>query len=130
MRLLKKLCVPHDNSILSDGPPGSEKSVDAVGTTDYVRGGLCRMRIIKQIKASYDRFGLDVQDDAQEVRESLKSTPETRGAEFGKVIIYNFGNGFVRWSPNLCLDYTDFLMTPRSVTVASAIAADLNERQD
>ena len=76
-----------------------------------------RMSIIKQIKASYDRFGIDMQDDA---------TPESREAKFGKVMIYNFGNGFLGWSPNLCPEHTDFLMTHR--TMATAIAAELNAK--
>ncbi len=55
VRLLKKLCVPRDDSVLSDGPSGPKQDVKAVGTTDCIRGGLClkdRGNIIKQIKAS------------------------------------------------------------------------------
>ncbi len=51
-RLLKKLCVPLDDSVLAEESPGPKQDVNAVGTTECVRGGLClKDRVVKQIKA-------------------------------------------------------------------------------
>ncbi len=76
MRILRKLCAMRGNPLreahatatgtLSETDDDDAK--EAVGTTAYVRGGLClrdRVEIVKQIKASYDHVGIDVQDDVE-----------------------------------------------------------------
>ena len=62
------------------------------------------MNIIKQIKGSYDRVGLHVEDDIQEVKLEY-ATPERRETELETV----------GWSPNLFLEHIDFLKTRRTV---------------
>ncbi len=101
-----------------------------VGTTDKVRGGLSqedKVVLIKAIKASYDRIGLDTQEHDESFTKTVDyATPEQRETETGKVMVYEFRDSFLGWSPNICLEHTDFLMTPR--TMAVAIPATLESK--
>ncbi len=105
------------------------EAVEAAGTTAYVRGGFClrdRVDIVKQIEASHDRVRIDLQDGEEAQPAVDYANLENRKTDIGRVLVHNFGKGFVGWSPNLCLEHTDFLRVRR--TIATSIAADLSKR--
>ena len=101
-----------------------------MGTTDRVRGGLSledKIILIKAVKASYDRIGLDTQEEDESHTKAMDyATPEERQTDIGKVILYEFRDSFQGWSPNLRLEHTDFLMTSRTMAVATP--ADLGAK--
>ncbi len=105
-------------------------SLETVGTTDKVRGGLSqedKVILIKAIKASYDRIGIDTQEENETDTKVIDyATPEERQTDTGKVILYEFRDSFLGWSPNLRLEHTDFLMTSRTMAVATS--ADLGAK--
>ncbi len=83
--------------------------------------------LIKAINARYDRIGLHTQEeDETHTRLIDNATPEERQTDTGKVILYEFRDSFQGWSPNLRLEHTDFLLTSRTMAVATS--ADLGAK--
>ena len=93
--------------------------LQTVGTTEYVRGGFSqcdKILMIKRIKASYDRIGIDTLDHEEETANALGyPTIQEQQTEIDKVIIYDFKHSFVGWSANLQLEHKDFLTTKSSM---------------
>ena len=88
-------------------------SLNTVGTTDKVRGGLSqedKVVLVKAIKSSYDRIGLDTQEYEDTLINIIDyATPEQRKTDTGKVTLYEFRDSFVGWSPNrLSHDIQDY----------------------
>ncbi len=106
-------------------------NVEAVGTTECVRGGLTqcdKTLIIKQIKASYDRVGLDTLEGEEPTKSVDYLTEVERQTEVGEVIVYDFKHSFVGWSPNLQLEHKDFLITKRSMAISAPASLESRMR--
>ncbi len=50
-----------------------------------------RVDIVQRIKASYDRVGIDVQDDGEAQPGVDYAKPEDRKTDVGRVLDHNFG---------------------------------------
>ncbi len=151
VRLLKRLCVAHEARPVKERSPTPRvdpgalhkpthdvrapraqpavqptEVTEAAGTTAYVRGGLClrhRVDIVKQIKASYDRVGIDVQDDEEAQPTMLiQKRGILKYGEYGSTILEKdswVGHPTSVWS---------IRTFPARRTMATSIAADLGKR--
>ncbi len=85
--------------------------------------------MIKRIKASYDRIGIDTFDHDEEPANAVDyPTKQEQRTEIGKVTIYDFKRSFVGWSANLQLEHKDFLTRKRSMAVSAPGSRDSKMR--
>ena len=90
--------------INTETDPTSSNLLKTVGTTDKVRGGLSqedKAILIKAIKASYDRIGVDTHEHEESLTNTEHyATTEQRQTDTGRVILYELRDSFLGWSPN------------------------------
>ena len=85
--------------------------------------------MIKRIKASHDRIGIDTLDHEEEPANAVDCpTKQEQQTEIGKVIIYDFKHSFEGWSANLQLEHKDFLTTKRTMAISAPASLESEMR--